>query len=204
MIHVGVSGGLLRRHVGRGAQRHAERGQGRLTAGGGDRLGDAEIGHHGVTIGEQHVVGLDIAVHDTVAVGVGKGVYHLAQDLGRLRDGQLSFPRQLGPERLARDVRHDVVQQIARSGGGEQRDDVRVLQSGGELDLPLEPLDIDRGTHVGREQLDDHLASQPGFLGEEDTAHPSAAQFFQDAVGITQSGLQPGLETDGGFQGEGS
>jgi hypothetical protein len=74
---------------------------------------------------------------------------------------------------------------------------VRVLQPGGELDLPLEPLDVDRGAHVGGEQLDDYLAAQPGFLGEEDTAHPSASQFLQDAVGITQGGLQPGLEADG-------
>jgi hypothetical protein len=75
---------------------------------------------------------------------------------------------------------------------------VRVLQAGGELDLPLEALDVDRGAHVGREQFDDHLPPQPGFLGEEDTAHPPASQFFQDAVGVTQSSLQPGLETDGG------
>ncbi len=78
---------------------------------------------------------------------------------------------------------------------------MRVLQPGGELDLPLEALDVDRGAHIGGEHLDDHLTSQPGFLGEEDTAHPPASQFLQDAVGITQSSLQPGLETDGGPRG---
>ena len=76
-----------------------------------------------------------------------------------------------------------------------------MLQPGGELDLPLEALDVDRGAHLGRQHLDDHLPAQPGFLGEEDAAHPPAAQFLQDAVGITQSSLQPGLETDGGPRG---
>jgi hypothetical protein len=70
---------------------------------------------------------------------------------------------------------------------------VRVLEAGGELDLALEALDVDGRARLGREDLDDDLPAEPGFLGEEDTAHP-AAQFLQDAVGPAEGGLEALLE----------
>ena len=41
--------------------------------------------------GEQHVVGLDVAVHHAPGVGVRQGVGHLDQDLDRLVDRQLAL-----------------------------------------------------------------------------------------------------------------
>ena len=78
------------------------------------RLGDAEVGDDRVALGEQHVVRLDVAVDDAVPVGVGERVDHLAQDPHGLGDRQLALARELDPERLALDERHDVVEQIAR------------------------------------------------------------------------------------------
>ena len=153
-----------------------------------------------MAVGEQHVVGLDIAVDHAVAVGVGERVYHFAQDLHRFGYRELALAAQLGAERLAGDERHDVIEQVAGGGGGEQRDDMRVLQPGSQLDLSLEALDIDAGAHVGWEDLDDDLTAEPGLLGEEDPAHPAATQFLQDAVGVTDRCLQSRFETDREFQ----
>src|SRR2546422_5393323 len=72
MVHVGIAGGLLRRHVGGRAQGHAERGERGGAARARDRLGDAEVRHERVLPREQHVVGLHIAVHDAVPVSVGE------------------------------------------------------------------------------------------------------------------------------------
>ena len=149
-----------------------------------------------MALGEQDVVGLDVAVDDAVPVGVGEGVDHLAQDAHRLDDGQLAFARELEPERLARDERHDVVEQVAGRSGREQRNDVRVLQAGGELDLPLESLDVHRSAHLGRQELDDDLTTEPDLFGQEDAAHAAATQLLQDAVVVADRGLKPVLEID--------
>src|ERR1043165_9507024 len=77
-----------------------------------------------------------------------------------------------------------------------------MLEPGGELDLALEALDADTGGHLRRQHLDDDLAAQAGLLGEEDPAHPAAAQLLLDAVGIAERRLEAGLEVlDVGLRG---
>ena len=194
VVHVRIGRGLLGRHVGGRAERDAERGERGRAARRAHCLGDAEVGDYGVAIGEQDIVGLDVAVDNAVPVGEGEGVHHLAQDLGGLRHRQLAFAGEFGPEGLAADERHDIVEQVARGGGAQERDDVRVLKSGGELDLALEALDVYGRARLRGQDLDDNLPAEPGLLGEEDTAHPAAAQLLQDAVGAAEGGLQALLE----------
>jgi hypothetical protein len=43
---------------------------------------------------EQNVLWLDVAVHDTVALGVGQGFGHLARDLEGIMNRQLLLPAQ--------------------------------------------------------------------------------------------------------------
>jgi hypothetical protein len=71
-----------------------------------------------------------------------------------------------------------------------------MLQAGRELDLALEPLDVHRGTHLGRQELDDDLAAEAGFLGQEHAAHTAAAQLPQDAVLVADRAPKPFLEID--------
>ena len=72
-----------------------------------------------------------------------------------------------------------------------------VLEFGGEEDFALEPLRVDAGAHLRRQNLDDHLAAEPGFLGEEDVAHTPAAELALDAVGVAYYALEAGLEVYG-------
>jgi hypothetical protein len=71
-----------------------------------------------------------------------------------------------------------------------------MLQAGRELNFALEPFHVDRGAHLGREKLEDDLAAEAHFLGEEHPAHAAAAQLLQDAVLITDRRLKPRLEID--------
>jgi hypothetical protein len=149
-----------------------------------------------MTLGDEDVFGLDIAMHHTIPVCIGQRVDHLTEDPHRLCNRQLSLPREPRAERLAGDKRHDVVQKIARRAGCEERDNVGVLEPGRQPDLALEPFGVDADTHLGRENLDHHLTREPRLLGEEYAAHPTTPELPQDVVTLADGGLNPGLDTD--------
>ena len=95
VIGRGVARGLLGRHVGRRPhrgsqlrQRCARRRVGRCR----DGLCDAEVGDDRSVPGEEHVVRLDVAMHDAVLVRVGERAREVAQDAHRLRDRQRPAP----------------------------------------------------------------------------------------------------------------
>jgi hypothetical protein len=71
-----------------------------------------------------------------------------------------------------------------------------MLQAGRELDLALEPFDVDRRAHLGRQELDDDLAAEADLLGEEHPAHAAAAQLPQNAVLAADRFPKPLLEID--------
>ena len=194
VIGVGVGGRLLGRHVRRRAEGHAHGGQ---LAGAGallDRLGHAEVGHQRVAAGEEDVVGLDVAVDDALLVGHGQCVGHVADDAHRLGHGELAHARQLGAERFALDEGHDVEEEVALAAGGQEGDDVRVLQPRRQAHLALEALDADGRGGFRREDLHHHLALDLHLFGEEDAAHPAAAELAQDEVAGADRVLHLALE----------
>ena len=65
-----------------------------------------------------------------------------------------------------------------------------MVQRPGNLDLALESPALDRGGRRGRQDLDHHLAGEPRFLGEEDAAHPAAAELTLDLVAVAEHRLQ--------------
>ena len=99
------------------------------------RQRDPEVHHHRPPVVQQDVLGLDVAVDHPVAVRVVQRVGHLGGDPHRLVDAELRLAVQLVADRLALDVGHDVVEEAVGLARVEQRQDVRVLQCGGGLDL---------------------------------------------------------------------
>ena len=69
----------------------------------GKRARDAEVGDHRVTRLEEDVLGLDVAMHHALAVGVGQGVGHLARDADGVVDGELLLALEPGAEGFALD-----------------------------------------------------------------------------------------------------
>ena len=98
MVDVGVAERLLGRHVRRRPERHAGRGERRPRIGRGvaapsarghaHGARDAEVGDHGVTVGEEDVLGLHVPVHDAVPVRMRERVGDVAHDAPRLGERQ--------------------------------------------------------------------------------------------------------------------
>jgi len=194
LIDVRLGGSLLRSHVGRGAEGEAERGQ-RAGAGGlAHRFGDAEVGDEGVPSGEQDVVRLDVPVNHPLAVGIRESVDHLTQDSYGFGDRQLTTLGELGAQRFALDEGHGVPEQVAGGAGRQQWDDMRMLKPGGELNFAAEAILVDAGRHLRRKDLDDDLAAQGDFVGEEDPTHPATPQLLVEQVLGAEGGLEPGRE----------
>ena len=138
----GVAGGLLRAHVGRGADRQA--GLGQRDSRGAQRPRDAEVGDQRAAVArEQDVLGLDVPVDHAVLVGVfersaASRVIRSASSTGSWRSRR-SRSRSDSPSTKG------IVNQMARGFAGvEHGEDVRVLEPGRELDLALEPLGAER------------------------------------------------------------
>src|SRR5207302_419827 len=114
----------------------------------------------------------------------------VGEDADRLAHRELALAGELGPERFALHERHRVVEQVPGGRGGEQGNDVRVLEGGGEFDLAPEALDVDAGGHLGRQHLDDDWALQRGSLREKHAAHPATAELPLEAIRVAEGGLQ--------------
>jgi hypothetical protein len=181
-------------HVVRRAEREAGLGHSSARRGA-QRQRDAEVRHHRAAIVEQDVLGFDVAVHHPVAVGIVERIRHFGRDSHGLVHAQLLLAIEAGAERLAFDVRHDVVQEVVvpvrRSAGSpavEQRQDVGVLQRRGGLDLDHEPLGPDHRGELGPEDLDRDFAVMLEVLGQIHRGHAAGPQLLLDAVAVGEGG----------------
>ena len=182
-----VGGGLLGAHVVRGAEAHAGFGHA-ATGGGTEREGDSEIGHHGAAVVQQDVFGFDVAMDHTLPVGIVQCVGHGDGDPDRVIDPELGFAVEAAAERLALDVRHHIVEKPAGLAAVEEREDMRVLQRGGGLDLDDEPLGAEDRGELRLEDLERDLPVVLQVAGQVDRGHPTPAELTLDPVPIGQSG----------------
>ena len=186
VIDVGIGGGLLGRHVGRGAESHAGGSEGLAAGGLAHRFRHAEIGDQGVASRQQHILRLDVAVDHAPGVCGGERIGHVAEDANCFRHGELTLLRQLLPERQPLDVRHDVVEEALRLSRVVHRQDVGVLEVGGNPDLLQKPLGPQRGGQLGSEHLERDLALVPEVVREVNRGHPALAQFTVEAVAVSE------------------
>ena len=109
-------------------------------------------------------------------------------------DGQLP-PAQPIPQRFSFHERHDVVGATVIAGPlfdirVEQGQDVRVLQPGGDLDLPEEPVAADGGGELRPQHLYRDFAVVLEVLGQIDRGHAPAAELALQRVAGGQCRLQ--------------
>jgi len=190
VVGVGIRRRLLGCHVGRRAERDADRGERGRPRRRAQRFGHAEISDERVFSRDQHVVRLYVPMHQRVFVGIGQGVRDIAQDPHRFGDRKLALACEPRPQGLPLDQGHRVVQQALDGARRKKRNDVRVLKLCGELDLSAEPLDAQAGGEVLRQDLDDDGPVERCLRGHEDASHPAAAKLLPDTVRRTERALQ--------------
>jgi len=126
------------------------------------------------------------SVDDAVSVRVVERVGDLACNANRFVYAELRFPVELIAQRFAFDVRHHVVQEPVGRAGIEERQDVRVLETGGGLDLLDEAVATEDGGQLGLEDLDRDLAVVLQVFGEVDRGHAARADLMLDAVAVLE------------------
>jgi hypothetical protein len=123
-------------------------------------------------------------------MGILQGERHLAGDLHRRLDRQLDLSPEPVAQRLAPDIGHGVPGPAGYRAGVEDREDVRMLQPGGEADLAEEPLGAQAGGDLRVEHLEGHRPIVLEVLRQVDRGHPTAAKLALDAVAIGQGRCQ--------------
>jgi hypothetical protein len=151
---------------------------------------DAEVSQHRVTVGEEDVLRLDVAVDHAVRVRGGERVRHLARELHGFIHRERTGALEPVAERLAGEEGRHVVQQPVARAEGEHREDVRVLDLRGNSRLALEAGDARLARELRRKHLYHHLAPQARVLGDEDVTHPTASQLADESVLIAQRALE--------------
>ena len=131
--------GAAREHLGRHVARRADRDRAdRLVAA--DRARDAEVHEHDAVVGQDHVLRLDVAVHDLLVVHVLERLAGVAGVLDRLVERQpgVAAVLELGAEVGAADELHDDVEALLVLRVVEHLDDARVAEAGEQPRLDLE------------------------------------------------------------------
>ena len=181
---------LLRRHEGGRAPAAP-----RLAA---QEVGEPEVEDlHPTVLAEKGVGGLEVAVQDTVLVGVGEAAGHVVGHPERLVERQHAL-LEARRQRLPAQELHDEVWPGGAAAHVEERDDVRVVELRDRLGLLLDPLggELASGT-VGAQGLERHAASQ---LRVDGLVHQSEATPSNLAADLEASdpGSGPELLLPGG------
>ena len=129
----GIARRLLGTHVLRCSDYHAFAGEGRaalLLLRSLRRFRDPEVRHQDVAAPvEQDVVGLDVAMHDLVAMRVRERIRDLPGDARRVADGKLLLRLEELAQRGTVDAPHDEVEDFFPPADLVDRHDVRMLEA---------------------------------------------------------------------------
>ena len=175
---------LFRRHVVRRTEREP-RLRHALTARVLQRQRDAEVRYERMAALQQNVLRLDVAMDHATLVGVLQRIRHFTRNAQRVIHRELTLPIESAAQRLAVDERHHVEQLTIGAAAVEQRQDVRMLQRGGKLDLLKKPLRADDRTELGMQQLDRHVAPVTHVLGQIHGRHAALPELAFQPVAIS-------------------
>jgi hypothetical protein len=179
---------LLGTHVAWCADAYPGLGQLFPARGGGHRAGDAKIAEHRVSGDEQHVLGLYVAVHQSLAVGVVQRIGNFTGNPQGVLQRDLLLAIDAAAQVFPVDERHHVVQQACGLARIVERQDVRMDEPGRDLDLAQEPLRSQRRAKLGLQDFDGDGAPVLQIPGAIHGRHAAAADLALDGVAVCQRG----------------
>jgi len=188
-VQLPVAHGLLGTHVLRRADGKSRFGK-PCTACLAYRQRDAEVSHLRLALHQQDVFGLDVPVDHPLPMGVVQRPGDGPGEFDGVVNGELFFTIELGSQRLALDVRHDVVEESRRFTRIVQRQNVGVLQVGGDFDFLQEPLGPDHGRQLRLQDLERHLSIVLGVVGQIHGGHATLTEFALDDIAVNQGGTE--------------
>jgi len=124
-------------------------------------------------------------------MGVPESIGQLARDADGIVQRELPLAGEPLTEGFARDTGHGEPQEPGTSmslgdAAVEDRDDVGVLEPGGELDLAEESIRTEGSRELWAKQLERDRPIVPQVLGEPDGTHAAAAELTLEEVAVTQ------------------
>ena len=144
-------------------------------------------------LGEEQVLGLQVAVHDALLVGGGEAPCDLDGELHRLARAQRAAGHAVAEGLALQQLRDDIGRAVVLPEIVDG-DDVGVVEDAYGFGLVLEaadPVFVDRD--LGVEDLEGHVAGEPLVFGAVDLAHASPAEDGHHFVGAhARAGPQTG------------
>jgi hypothetical protein len=151
----------------------------------GHQLCEAEVEHLHEAVGpDDHVFGLEVAVHDAGGVRGGERRGDLDGDVERVAQAQ-GRRGEARTQRPTLDILHpDVALPLGRLAEREDRADVRMTERRGGAGLLLEARDPRRVVReIGGQELHRHLAPEAHLGGQPHLAHAAFAEFGLELIG---------------------
>src|SRR6185437_15639113 len=143
-----------------------------------------------MSILEQNVLGLDVAVHDAASMSVRERICSLARDANSVCDRKLLVTLQPSAQCLAFHERHHVEQQSVGASRIEQRQYVRMLKIRRELDLLEKSFRSEHRRELCVQDLYGNLAMMLEVLREIDSRHATRTELTLEAVSAVQRRLE--------------
>ena len=134
--------------------------------------------------GDEDIVRLDVAVHDTVLVRVRERVTDVAQNEHRVLHRQPAVVHEPLAQRAVFLVRHDVVQESVGLPRIVERHDVRMVETRGDLDLAQEALAAQCKGHLPAHHFDRDVTRVFEVVREIHRGHAAAPHLPRDAIAL--------------------
>jgi hypothetical protein len=151
-----------------------------------DGFGDAEVHHHRFALVQHHILGLDVAVDDLLAMRVVEGRSNGARVVHRFVNGELMFAIQSLAKRLALYVGHHVIKEAVCFPGIVQSEDVRMVETRRDFYFAEKTIRPERRGKLRMQHLESDHTLVLAVLSEIDGRHAPAAKLAVDGVRIGQ------------------